>query len=217
MVPHAASSSPESRPPRGRSAATQRAPGPSAPSARRRASCPHRSHLLPPRSARPCKCKAPYIQGRSSKMPHGSFEGCQFTAHVLEALRRVWLIGGSLRPPEEGKWLNYNSLGLSAPSIFASRCLVFLFGKLSAVSYITWHAKPYRISRSAVACKHMCLELAYARVVSRGGPRGGQHGKDFRPPKKGCLHRYTTSGVRPAPAAKWPGLDSTLGPFSILE
>ena len=116
-----------------------------------------------------------------------SFEGCQFTAHVLEALRCVWLIGGSLRPPEEGKWLNYNSLGLSAPSIFASRCLVFLFGKLSAVSYITWHAKPYRISRSAVACKHMCLELAYARVVSRGGPRGGQHGKDFRPQKKAAF------------------------------
>ena len=40
---------------------------------------------------------------------------------------------------------------------------------------------PYRIAEHAEACMRTCSTSARTRTVTRGGPRGGQHGKDFRP------------------------------------
>ena len=80
-----------------------------------------------------------------------------------------------------------------------------------------WIHAPYRIATRAAACKRLCLASARTCTVPRGGPLGGQHGKDFSPPKKvQRLHRITPRmALDPLRRCSGLGLKSTLGTFII--
>ena len=80
-------------------------------------------------------------------------------------------------------------------------------------------APPYHIAQRGAACIHMCSALARTCTVSRGGPRGGQRGKDFSPPKMQRRLHCTTPRVAldPLQRRNGPGLASTLFYFSYAS
>ena len=65
---------------------------------------------------------------------------------------------------------------------------------------------PYRIAKLAKACMRSRLVLARTCTVSRGGPLGGQHGKDFSPPKIAQRLPRTTPRVALDPLRRCLGL-----------
>ena len=90
-------------------------------------------------------------------------------------------------PSKERKRLGYNVVGAGF--------------NLAARTYA-----PYRITKLAFACKRNCLVLARTCTVSRGGPQGGQRGKDFSPPKKARRLHCITPRMALDPLQRRPGL-----------